>query len=141
VENRVISALIDTGFFLSVLDADDKRHATCAAALAAEPNPLLPEAILPELAYMTVRELGYPVMVRFLQSLAAGELTLVSSEPQDFARAAALMSRYADARVDYVDCMIFALAERLGVTRILTLDQRHFRLFRPRHCPAFELLP
>ena len=51
------------------------------------------------------------------------------------------MSRYADARIDYVDCMIVALAERLGVTRILTLDQRHFRLFRPRHCPAFELLP
>jgi hypothetical protein len=33
------------------------------------------------------------------------------------------------------------MAERLNVRRILTLDRRHFELIRPRHCPAFELLP
>ena len=29
----------------------------------------------------------------------------------------------------------------LNVTLILTLDQRHFRLVRPNHIPAFEILP
>jgi uncharacterized protein len=33
------------------------------------------------------------------------------------------------------------MAERLGVTRLLTLDRRHFGLIRPRHCPALDILP
>jgi hypothetical protein len=33
------------------------------------------------------------------------------------------------------------LAERLNVTRIATLDRRHFTVVRPRHSTAFELVP
>ena len=33
------------------------------------------------------------------------------------------------------------IAERLGVTRIATLDRRHFGVVRPNHTPAFELIP
>ncbi len=33
-----------------------------------------------------------------------------------------------------------ALAERLNITRLLTLDRRHFSIVRPRHCPAFDLI-
>jgi predicted nucleic acid-binding protein len=52
-----------------------------------------------------------------------------------------ILDQYADARIDFGDATIVALAERLGITRILTTDQRHFRLFRPRHCTALEILP
>jgi len=34
-----------------------------------------------------------------------------------------------------------AIAERLGVTQIATLDHRHFATVQPAHCEAFELLP
>lgn len=34
-----------------------------------------------------------------------------------------------------------AIAERFQSALILTLDQRDFRLFRPKHCESFELLP
>ena len=34
-----------------------------------------------------------------------------------------------------------AIAERLGVTRIATLDHRHFRVVRPAHCEALTILP
>ncbi len=36
---------------------------------------------------------------------------------------------------------MITLAERLGTTRIATLNDRHFRVVRPRHTAAFELLP
>ena len=36
---------------------------------------------------------------------------------------------------------MITLAERLGTTRIATLNYRHFRVVRPRHADAFELLP
>ncbi len=51
------------------------------------------------------------------------------------------MQQYADARVDFVDCVIVAMAERLNIKRILTGDRRHFFLFRPRHCQTFEVIP
>ena len=41
----------------------------------------------------------------------------------------------------YVDASIVAIAERLNVTRIATLDQRHFRMMRPRHVDALTLPP
>lgn len=51
------------------------------------------------------------------------------------------MEQYADSRIDWVDCTIAAMAERLRITRILTLDQRHFRILRPTHTAAFDLKP
>jgi hypothetical protein len=36
---------------------------------------------------------------------------------------------------------VIAAAERLGATRVATIDHRHFRAVCPAHCPAFELLP
>jgi uncharacterized protein len=36
---------------------------------------------------------------------------------------------------------VITLAERLGAIRIATLNHRHFRVVRPRHAAAFELVP
>jgi predicted nucleic acid-binding protein len=51
------------------------------------------------------------------------------------------MRLHADARIGFVDASAVALAERLGVSRILTLDRRDFGLVRPRHVGAFLILP
>ncbi|MBI4771623.1 MAG: PIN domain-containing protein [Chloroflexi bacterium] len=136
-----MTALLDTGFLLAVLDADDDLHDVCVAALQEEAEPLLPDMVLPELAFMVLRELGYPVLVRFLRSLSGGELAVVRATEQDLTRTAAVLEKYADSRVDFVDCVIVAGAERLNVRRVLTVDRRHFGLFRPKHCPAFEIAP
>ena len=34
-----------------------------------------------------------------------------------------------------------AIAERLNLQTVLTLDRRDFSIFRPQHCSAFNLLP
>ena len=47
----------------------------------------------------------------------------------------------ADLHLGTVDASVIALAERLGVTTIATLDWRHFTVVRPRHVEAFRLLP
>jgi len=36
---------------------------------------------------------------------------------------------------------VVTLAERLGTTRIASLNHRDFTVVRPRHAAAFELLP
>ena len=136
-----MSALLDTGFLLAVLDGDDEHHAACKASLLAESKPLLPDVDIPELAYMVLRELGYDVLVAFLNSLFAGELVVAQTKREDWARAAQILAKYADSRVDFVDCMIVAMAERLNIQRILTVDKRHFSLFRPSHHTHFEIVP
>lgn len=136
-----MTALMDTGFVLALLDGDDRLNMPCQQALAIEPRPLLPTPVIPELAYMVVRNIGYTSFVAFMRSAVAGNPPLVRAIPADFARAADIMEQYASSRVDFVDCMIAAMAERLNITRVLTVDQRDFRMFRPKHTAAFEILP
>jgi predicted nucleic acid-binding protein len=61
--------------------------------------------------------------------------------PADWARIADLVEQYADFPLGGTDASVIALAERLGTELIITLDERHFRAVRPRHCAAFRLLP
>ena len=136
-----MTALLDTGFLLAVIDADDDLHEACVAAFQSEVNPVLPDVVLPELAYLILREMGYPVLIGFLRSLANGELPIVQTTTQDLERAASVLEKYADSRVDFVDSAIVALAERLELTRILTVDRRHFGLFKPSHCDYFDIIP
>ena len=136
-----MSALLDTGFLLAVLDRDDKAHERCVDVLLRETDPVLADVVIPELAYMVLRELGYPVLIGFLESLIAGELTFERATLADFARATEIFRKYADSRIDFVDGVLIAMAERRSIQRILTLDRRHFQLVRPQHCDFFTILP
>ncbi len=88
-----------------------------------------------------LRDVGTAAVGDFIESLATTDLILESPVRADYTRAAEVIRQYADSRVDFVDAVIVAIAERLLISKILTLDQRHFRMFRPRHCASFELLP
>jgi len=136
-----MTALIDTGFMLAVLSRNDPHHAACRAVLETEPNPLVSSAVLPELAYMIIRDLGYEPFVQFMRSLLNHPDKLISMTRADFARTTDVMEKYADSKIDFVDCAIVDMAERLNISRILTVDQRDFRILRPKHVPAFDLLP
>jgi predicted nucleic acid-binding protein len=48
---------------------------------------------------------------------------------------------YADLPLGAVDASVVAIAERLGVKEIATLDRRHFSVVRPRHAEAFSIVP
>jgi hypothetical protein len=49
--------------------------------------------------------------------------------------------RYRDMPLGTVDASVIALAERLKVSQIATLDHRHSSVVRPAHVESFELLP
>lgn len=69
------------------------------------------------------------------------EFELVDLLPADVRRMAELVRFYKDARLDPADVSLVAIAERLGVTQIATIDRRDFTLIRPQHVSAFTLLP
>ena len=90
---------------------------------------------------MLGRDAGIMTVVAFVQGIAASRFNLIALTDADLERVAEILEKYADSRIDFVDASVMAVAERYGSKTILTLDQRDFRLFQPKHCQRFEILP
>jgi predicted nucleic acid-binding protein len=137
-----MTCIVDSGFLYALINSREDRHRDVSEVIELLEEPMVfPISALTEVCYMIGRDLGPAELAAFVQNLANGDLILEGLTRDDLRRIAAVLAKYADARVDFVDAAIVALAERLKVTRILTLDRRHFELFRPQHCAAFEILP
>jgi uncharacterized protein len=59
----------------------------------------------------------------------------------DVAEAAEVIGRYQELRIGLADASVAVVAARAKTTRLLTLDERHFRPMRPLWGQAFRLLP
>jgi predicted nucleic acid-binding protein len=137
-----VPALIDTSAVLAAVDRADPAHASVVAALAdGRSTVLLPVVTLAEVAFLLEQRHGSAKAASVMDRLVRGPWPVTGLEPADLQRATELMARYADSRIGFVDAAIAALAERLAVVRIYTVDRRDFAILRPRHAPAFEILP
>lgn len=137
-----MSQLVDTSFLFALMNSNDRHHAACAqTARTVKGRLIVPLTVLPEIAYLLDSRLGHHVMRQFVHQITQPVWTLVAPDSADLARAAAVLDQYQDSRLDFVDSTLVAIAERLHIERVLTLDQRHFQMIRPSHCTAFELLP
>ncbi len=135
------NSIYDTGFLLAVLDKDDDFHSACLKIYQTERKALLPDVVLPELAYLIQRELRLKDLTVFLRVVAKGGFEIIRTTESDLERAAEILEKYDDNNIDFVDACIVAIAERLEITKILTVDRRHFGVFQPKHCKNFTLLP
>jgi uncharacterized protein len=134
-----MAIIADTGGILVLLDQDHPKH---HAALEALDEPIIvPSIVLPEVDYLAMQRLPYGTNTAFLKSLLGGDFEYLELNLEDIRRATEIMNQYADARVGLVDAAVVAVAERLNINRILTIDHRHFSLFRPRNLGYLELLP
>lgn len=137
-----MAAIIDTSAVLAAVDRRDPAHQRVVAALAVERSTIiLPIVVLPEVAFLLERRHGAARAATVVGRIVSDRWPVTNLEPVDVQRAAELMARYADSRIGFVDAAIAALAERLGVVRVYSLDQRDFTVLRPRHASAFEILP
>lgn len=136
------SALIDSGFLRTLYDPIHRDYAASLAALElGKVEPIIPYIVLTEAAFLFRRDGGVPAVVRFLTSLQRSQPRLEITQYEDLERAKDMMLEYGDVRLDFVDCCIVAMAERLNITKIATVDRRDFTIIRPKHCEYFELLP
>lgn len=137
-----MAVVVDTSVLYALVDAADSAHARARDAVARETEAIVvPQVTLPEVGYLIGSRLGPRAEADFVRHLAASDWRLEPLTDADLARTVELMDRYADAQLGTVDASIVAIAERLGVRRIHTLDHRHFGLVRPRHVEAFTLQP
>ena len=135
------TVIADTGFVVALTNGSDTRHIEVRTVYLQHPRILLPKVVLVEVAYLLGRDAGIQTVVAFLRGLPASRFTLIEATDPDIARTAEILAQYVDSKVDFVDATVMAIAERLEIKTILTLDQRDFRMFRPRHCDSFTLQP
>ena len=138
-----MDVLIDSGFLYATLDKSDKHHPKATEALSSLSNEIivLPTIVLVEVSYLLGARIGHNAIQTFVDQVKDSPLELVCLERLDLVRVHELLQQYASIELDFVDASITALAERLDVRRILTVDARDFRIIRPRHCDYFDILP
>lgn len=108
--------------------------------LANRPLLVLP-TVVAETAFMLEKLGGARAEAAFVRALANGDLAAVDLEVGDYGRIAELIEQYADLPLGATDASVVAVAERLGVSEVATLDRRHFSVVRPSHVEALTLLP
>jgi predicted nucleic acid-binding protein len=101
----------------------------------------VPVPVVVETSWLIESRLGPRAEAAFLHSIADGELSLVDVDQAGWSRIAELVERYADLRLGAVDASVIVAAERLGTETVATLNQRDFRVVRPRHCTALRIIP
>lgn len=137
-----MSYILDSGFLYARLNGKDFAHVAVSKVQLPENDSIyLPIPALTEVTFLLQRDLGQSAVWEFLETLNETNFHLEAPTPSDYTRSAEILRKYNDQNIDFVDACIVAMAERLNITTILTIDRRHFSIFRPSHCDSFELLP
>ncbi|WP_053203553.1 type II toxin-antitoxin system VapC family toxin [Jiangella muralis] len=137
-----MAVLVDTGPLVALADRSDRWHARCLELFGSITGPILvPVPVLVEVCYLIQKGLGTRAEATFLDAVRAGEIELVPFSSADLDRATELVRQYADFPLGFVDAVVVATAERLGLHEVATVDRRHFAAVRPAHVEAFTLLP
>lgn len=131
--------LADSSGLLALLNRNDLEHE--AVRQFANANLIVPSTVLCEVDYMATKYLGERAARAFLEGQSRGEWQLLAFDTVDLEKANAIRARYDDIPLGFVDSSLLALAERYQISKILTLDRRHFWTVKSQSFDYFELLP
>lgn len=137
-----MAIIADSGAVYGLYDRRDASHTALRAAIEkARDLIILPAPTLGEIDYLLRVRLGNSALLRFLADIQEGAFVVESLTMADLRRCAALIERYRDLDLGLSDASVVAVAERHGTDRILTVDQRDFRVIRSARGRSFRLLP
>ena len=137
-----MALILDTGPLYASLDRSDADHAACRRLIEGVDEPLvIPAPVLVEVDYWVNVRLHSGVLVALLDDIVGGAYRVEALQAEDYRRIRELTDRYADAGVGFVDAAVLAVGERFNEPKLATLDQSHFRVLRPRHVDALQLVP
>jgi uncharacterized protein len=137
-----MKAILDTSFLFALTDQSDLNHQRVLDVVQRTNERLvLPVVVLPEICYLIASRLGHQAMRRFMASMTPDAVQVESVTPEDLIWVHQFLEKYADKELDFTDAAIVAIAKRMAITRVYTLDRRDFSVIRPKHCDYFDLLP
>ena len=134
--------VVDTGPLVAVADRDDAHHQSCTDWFDNSTDTVVvPAPVIVEVCWLLGRRVGPAAEAAFLAALAGGDPRIEELTAEDYRRASRLVERYADLDLGFVDASVIAVAERLGIDTVATINHRDFRVVRPAHVDAFTIVP
>ena len=131
--------LCDTGPLVAAFNAADRDHGRCAEFLRENWSRLvIPSLAVTEVCHLLAdpqRRGRAGLAAEFCAAIAEDELRVIEATPHDYRRMAELLNTYASLRLQVVDSCVIALAERLDVREVASLDRRVFLVVAPGTCP------
>jgi uncharacterized protein len=137
-----MALIADSGGIYGLYDASEKKHKSIRKAFEQEPGlAIIPMPLLSKIDYLLRTRLGIQAESNFIDDVRAGAFTLEPCSLGDLARCRALIETYRDLGLGLADASVIACAERLSIPRVLTVDERHFRVVRTAAGKPLVLLP
>ncbi len=136
-----VNTIIDTGPLVAVLNRNDDYHAECSRLIRALDSPFYTTmAVLTEVMYLLWTRVGWVAQEAAWRMVLRGDLLVEHPSPAELVRMSELMSKYNDRPMDFADASLVALAERLTLDRIFTVDRRDFSVYRLHGKKPFTII-
>ena len=133
--------IVDTGFWLALIDEKDTYHQAADQAFQKYDEPLITTwPVMTETCYLLLERKGVQAQVKFMEDYSQNLFTVFDLEPQNGEKIAQLMQQYANLPMDLADASLVILAEELGHGRIFSVDQRDFNAYRWKNTQPFQNL-
>jgi uncharacterized protein len=138
--------IVDSGYWLGLLDRRDAFHPVCREFLAQCREPLITTyPVLTEALHLLMRReavrLGLELLALLSKLQKQGYFSLFSMNDSHLPHLEKLMIQYADLPMDLADASLVLLAETLRHGRIVSTDRRDFHTYRwKNHHPFHNLL-
>lgn len=134
------AVLVDAGPLVALLDRSDDRHEEIVEVLKKIHDPLV--SVWPALVEaMYLLSFSWRAQKALWELIETGTIQLLHLDEADVAPMKGLMEKYRDLPMDMADAALVRIAEREGIRRVLTLDQRDFSVYRLARKGSFTLLP
>lgn len=134
------ATLADAGPLVALIDRGDAHHGDSVAALKTIRDPLV--TVWPAFTEaMYLLGFSWDAQSALWEMVETESLQLLSLDHRDAPRMKVLMRKYRDLPMDLADAGLVRVAEREKLSRIFTLDRRHFRVYRPAGIGKFHIVP
>lgn len=137
-----MTLVVDAAPLVALADEREPRRLEILELLRAEKgNLFIPAPVTAEIDYLLGQRFGPPARRAFLEDLRARRYESPGLDAHDYEAALELDRRYADLNLGLADLSVAVIARKLGSRRIMTFDERRFRVVRPLQGGMFTLLP
>jgi hypothetical protein len=133
----VTGIIVDTGFLIPLFRPAERLRAPAREFLRNNRHPLL--TVTPVIVE-TCFFLASDDKARLLEWIQRGAIAVAEVPASAYADIRALILKYADHNIDFADAAVVWLAEKTGCRAVLTVDVRHFSVFRLGKGKRFELV-
>ena len=121
--------LIDTGPLVALFDPADGAHGRCAEVLETIREPVTTTVPVMTEAFHLLGPASVGSL-RLMEFVAGGGLQVLFLDDRCLHRSFELMTQYSNVPMDLADASLVAMAERLNLRKIFTIDRNEFATYR-----------